>query len=52
MKPSDFSEGAEAQGVLRFGLDGGLPLDPQNPALPMFKGHFGRKRYSFLYIAN
>ena len=36
-------------GVLRFGLDGSLRLEPRKP-LPMFKGHFGRKWYLFLGI--
>ena len=36
-------------GVLRFGLDGdGAPFKPQNP-LPIFKGHFGRKRYTEMF---
>ena len=33
--------------VLRFGLDGGVGLEPQNP-YSSFKGHFGRKGYPLL----
>ena len=31
-------------GVLKFGLDQDVPLEPRNFQLPIFKGHFGKKK--------
>ena len=44
----DFGYVFYPRGVLRFGLDRGVPLEPRNPYF--FKGHFDRRRYPFLVI--
>ena len=41
--------GGGGGGVLRFGSDGGVPLKPPKP-IPIFKGHFGGKRYPLLRV--
>ena len=38
------SDRGEGGGVLRFGADGGVPLHEAAKPVPIFKGHFWRKR--------
>ena len=37
----------DPRGVLRFGLDGGVPIKPQNP-LPIFLGSLWQKQVPIL----